>query len=124
MRRRGRRRNVPVAQERQGLRDVMAAEIAKRRQAYAAEVTRRVGDPRIEAAFAAVPREDFAGPPPWRIGSGGLFARTTAGDPANLYDDVLIAIDARRGINNGQPSLHAQSIDALAVREGDTIVQI
>jgi len=104
----------------------VADAIAKRRQAYAAEITRRAGvrDPRIEAAFAAVPREDFAGPPPWRIGSGGLFARTTAGDPANLYDDVLIAIDARRGINNGQPSLHAQSIDALAVREGDTIVQI
>src|SRR5271170_7278381 len=124
MRRRGRRRNVPVAQERQGLRDVMAAEIAKRRQAYAAEVTRRVGDPRIEAAFAAVPREDFAGPPPWRIGSGGLFGQTTGDDPARLYDDVLVAIDVRRGINNGQPSLHAQSIDALGVKVGETVVQI
>src|SRR5277367_356061 len=113
MRRRGRRRNVPVAQERQGLRDVMAAEIAKRRQAYAAEITRRVGDPRIEAAFAAVPREDFAGP-----------RQTTGDDPARLYDDVLVAIDVRRGINNGQPSLHAQSIDALRVKEGETIVQI
>src|SRR5271168_4580986 len=124
MRRRGRRRNVPVAQERQGLRDVMAAEIAKRRQAYAAEITRRVGDPRIEAAFAAVPREDFAGPPPWRIGSGGLFGQTTADDPARLYDDVLVAIDVRRGINNGQPSLHAQSIDALRIKEGESVVQI
>src|SRR5277367_2707874 len=113
MRRRGRRRNVPVAQERQGLRDVMAAEIAKRRQAYAAEITRRVGDPRIEAAFAAVPREDFAGP-----------RQTTGDDPARLYDDVLVAIDARRGINNGQPSLHAQSIDALRIKEGETVVQI
>src|SRR5271168_1493319 len=124
MRRRGRRRNVPVAQERQGLRDVMAAEIAKRRQAYAAEVTRRVGDTRIESAFAAVPREDFAGPPPWRIGSGGLFGQTTGDDPARLYDDVLVAIDARRGINNGQPSLHAQAIDALGLKEGETVVQI
>ena len=102
----------------------MAAEIAKRRQAYAAEITRRVSDPRIEAAFAAVPREDFAGPPPWRTGSGGFFGQTTSDDPARLYDDVLIAIDARRGINNGQPSLHAQSIDALGVKEGDTVVQI
>jgi protein-L-isoaspartate(D-aspartate) O-methyltransferase len=102
----------------------MADAIAKRRQTYAAEVTRRVSDPRIEAAFAAVPREDFAGPPPWRIGSGGIFGQTTADDPARLYDDVLIAIDARRGINNGQPSLHAQSIDALGVKEGETVVQI
>src|SRR5271170_5837530 len=102
----------------------MADGIAKRRQAYAAEITRRVSDPRIAAAFAAVPREDFAGPPPWRIGSGGLFGRTASHDPARLYDDVLVAIDASRGINNGQPSLHAQSIDALAVKDGDTVVQI
>jgi len=102
----------------------MADEVAKRRRAYAAQITRRVSDRRIEAAFAAVPREDFAGPPPWRIGSGGLFGRTTSDDPARLYDDVLVAIDARRGINNGQPSLHAQSIDALALKEGETVVQI
>jgi protein-L-isoaspartate(D-aspartate) O-methyltransferase len=99
-------------------------EIAKRRQAYAAEIARRLSDPRIEAAFAAVPREDFAGPPPWRIGSGGLFGQTTGDDPARLYDDVLVAIDARRGINNGQPSLHAQSIDALRLKEGETVVQV
>jgi protein-L-isoaspartate(D-aspartate) O-methyltransferase len=104
----------------------MADRIARRRQAYAAEITRRAGvsDPRIEAAFAAAPREVFAGPPPWRIGSGGAYGQTSEDDPARLYDDVLIAIDARRGINNGQPSLHAQSIDALDVREGDTVVQI
>jgi protein-L-isoaspartate(D-aspartate) O-methyltransferase len=104
----------------------MTHSIAKRRQAYAAEVTRSAGvsDLRIEAAFAAVPREDFAGPPPWRIGSGGVFGLTSSDDPARLYEDVLIAIDARRGINNGQPSLHAQSIDALALKEGETVVQI
>ena len=122
---RGRRtRRIVLVKLEQGLRDVMADEIAKRRQAYAAEVTRRVEDPRIEAAFAAVPREDFAGPPPWRIGSGGLFGRTASDDPARLYDDVLVAIDVRRGINNGQPSLHAQSIDALRIKEGETVVQI
>ena len=59
----------------------MAEEIAKRRHAYAAEIARGVGDPRVEAAFAATPREDFAGPPPWRIGSGGLFGRTIGGRP-------------------------------------------
>ena len=104
----------------------MEDRIVERRQAYAAEITRRadVRDPRIEKAFAAVPREDFAGPPPWHIGSGGLFGRTSDDDPASLYDDVLIAIDQRRGINNGQPSLHALSIDALGVKEGETVVHI
>lgn len=106
------------------MRGAVADEIAKRRRAYAAEVTRGAGDPTIEAAFATVPREDFAGPPPWRIGSGGLFGQTTTDDPARFYEDVLVAIDARRGINNGQPSLHAQSIDALGVKEGETVVQI
>src|SRR5277367_6697798 len=107
-------------------RDGVADRLAKRRHAYAAEITRsaHVQDPRIEAAFAAVPREDFAGRPPWRIGSGGLFGLTSANDPARLYEDVLVAIDAERGINNRQPSLHAQSIDALGVKEGETVLQI
>ena len=104
----------------------MTDRIARRRRAYAAEIARRAGisDPRIEAAFASVPREDFAGSPPWRIGSGGLFGQSSSSDPARLYEDVLIAIDAERGINNGQPSLHAQSIAALELREGETVVQI
>jgi protein-L-isoaspartate(D-aspartate) O-methyltransferase len=104
----------------------VADRLAKRRQAYAAEITRRAGvsDPRIGAAFAAVPREDFAGNPPWRIGSGGVSGLTSDDDPARLYEDVLVAIDPRRGINNGQPSLHAQAIDALGLKEGETIAQI
>ena len=104
----------------------MTDSIARRRQAYAAEVARRAGisDPRIEAAFASVPREDFAGSPPWRIGSGGLFGQSLSDDAARLYEDVLVAIDAERGINNGQPSLHALSIAALELKAGDTVVQI
>ena len=104
----------------------MADRVAECRRAYAAEITRRggVADPRIEAAFAAVPREDFAGPPPWRIGSGGLFGQASSDDPSRLYEDVLVAIDPARGVNNGQPSLHALSIDALALKEGDTAVQV
>jgi len=104
----------------------VAERIARRRQAYAAEITRRAGvrDARIEAAFAAVPREDFAGSPPWRVGSGGFFGLASCHDPARLYEDVLVAIDPARGVNNGQPSLHAQSIAALELKEGETIVQV
>jgi protein-L-isoaspartate(D-aspartate) O-methyltransferase len=104
----------------------VADRVRERRQAYAAEITRsaHVQDPRIEKAFAAVPREDFVGNPPWRIGSGGLFGLTSSDDPIRLYEDVLVAIEPERGINNGQPSLHAQAIDALGVKEGETAVHI
>ena len=103
----------------------MADPVAKR-HAYAAEIMRlaNVQNPRLEAAFAAVPREDFAGPPPWRIGSGGFFGLISSDDPERLYEDVLVAIDAERGINNGQPSLHARSIDALGLKEGETVLHI
>jgi protein-L-isoaspartate(D-aspartate) O-methyltransferase len=95
------------------------------RKAYAAEIARRARarDPRVEKAFAAVPREDYSGPPPWFV-SGGGFGSAGETDLARLYDDALVAIDAGRGINNGQPSLHALSIDALGLKEGDTVVQI
>jgi protein-L-isoaspartate(D-aspartate) O-methyltransferase len=106
-------------------RDSMTDRVQKRRLAYAAEVTRsaHVQDPRIEAAFAAVPREDFAGAPPWLVGAGP-FGFASVSDPERLYEDVLVGIDARRGVNNGQPSLHAQSIAALALKEGETVVQV
>jgi protein-L-isoaspartate(D-aspartate) O-methyltransferase len=104
----------------------MADRISERRLAYAAEVMRsaRVQDERIEAAFAVVPRQDFAGPAPWRIGGGSLFGMTTSDNPADLYADVLVAIDDERGINNGQPSLHALAIGALSPQAGETIVHI
>jgi protein-L-isoaspartate(D-aspartate) O-methyltransferase len=103
----------------------MQDRIVERRQAYAAEITRRAGvrDSRVEKAFAAIPREDFAGPPPWQIGSG-VYGRASESDPVRLYDDVLVAIDPGRGINNGQPSLHALCIDALGVKEGETVVHV
>ncbi len=78
--------------------------------------------PELEAAYAAVPREDFSGPPPWRVdwrGRGG-----GERDVASLYDDVLVTIDAGRGINNGQPSLHARCLAALALEEGETVLHI
>ncbi len=96
----------------------------KLRRDYAARIMRLAGvvDPRLQAAYAAVPREEFLGPPPWHVAWRGL----TGGeeDVASLYDDVLVAIDAQRGINNGQPSLHAQCLAALAVREGETVLHI
>lgn len=95
------------------------------RRAYAADICRRAGvrDSRVEAAFAAVPREDFSGPPPWSIACGGYGAELSD-DVRRLYDDVLVAIDSSKGINNGQPSLHAQCIEALGLREGESVAHV
>ncbi|MBV9288633.1 MAG: methyltransferase [Hyphomicrobiales bacterium] len=98
----------------------------KLRETYARDITRRGGvkDARVREAFAAVRREDFCGPPPWFV-SGGLFGATGGrGDVESLYDDVLVAIDPARGINNGQPSLHARAIEALALHEGETVLHV
>lgn len=90
-----------------------------------------VRDTRVEQAFAAVPREPFAGPPPWFIISGNWFggkrppySETPGDDPAFLYHDALIALDRVRGINIGQPSLHAHFLDAIAIVEGETVLQV
>lgn len=86
--------------------------------------TAGVTDPRIEAAFASVRREDFAGEGPWSIAAGAGYVETPDDDPAYLYQNCLIAIDARRRVNIGQPTLHANRIEALAVQPGDTVVHV
>jgi protein-L-isoaspartate(D-aspartate) O-methyltransferase len=114
-----------------------AAEIRSRklRAFYARLVTERGGatNPRIEQAFAAVPREPFAGPAPWFVLNLSpwniarpprRYLETPDDDPAFLYHDSLIALDPARGINIGEPSLHARCLDALAPQPGETVVQI
>lgn len=90
--------------------DQLTDEVMAARQFYAEELrfTARIRSPAVVAAFAAVPREDFVGRAPWLIRSpmGAAEYWTTDGaDPRTVYHDVLIALDAVRGINNGQPSL-------------------
>jgi len=100
--------------------------LAERRAAYAREVLALSGtdDHAVEAAFAKVPREAFLGPPPWLIGSGGTASWSTTGDAAALYQDVLVALDRAKGINNGQPSLHARCIAALDLTKQDHVLHV
>ena len=90
-------------------------------------------DPRVEQGFAAVPREPFAGPGPWSVMAlrpsesrprEECYVRTPNDDPAFLYQNTLIALDAARGINIGEPSLHARCLDQLAPREGETVLHV
>lgn len=100
---------------------------ARLRGFFARYVAAKAGakDPRIEQAFATVARESFAGPGPWQIKvTGGPYLETPDDDPAYLYHDWLVALDAAQGINIGEPGLHARCLDALALRPGETVLHI
>jgi protein-L-isoaspartate(D-aspartate) O-methyltransferase len=81
-------------------------------------------DPRLERAFQLVPREAFMGPGPWRIGVYRKYFETPDADPAYLYQNVLVALDADKGINNGEPFLHAIWLAAVSPQAGDTVCHI
>jgi protein-L-isoaspartate(D-aspartate) O-methyltransferase len=100
--------------------------LATSRAAYARTVLARYGvnDPIVEAAFAKVPREAFLGPPPWWFGSGGPLTWSETSQPELLYQDTLVSLDRAKGINNGQPSLHALCIAALHLTRTDHVLHI
>jgi protein-L-isoaspartate(D-aspartate) O-methyltransferase len=98
-----------------------------RRRFYAEEL-RAAANLQSEAlvkAFATVPREHFLGPGPWEVYFPGFnWYWTTDADPKHLYHNVLVAIDGKRGINNGHPAFLALLIDALELQTGDHIVHV
>ncbi len=96
------------------------------RHFYAQFVVNSAGssDKRLIAAFAAVPREDFLGPGPWRVFTPVGYLQTISAEPYLLYQDVLVGIDAFQGVNNGQPSLHARCLAAVAPASGETVVHV
>jgi protein-L-isoaspartate(D-aspartate) O-methyltransferase len=106
-------------------------DLVTRRRAYAEEL-RTVARLRSEAlveAFARVPREHFLGPGPWQIVVRASldhveYQATEDADPGRLYHNVLVAIDANRMLNNGQPAGLASWIDALDLKAGETAVHI
>ena len=91
------------------------SELAIVRRAYAKQIMAAAGveDRRVEAALAAVRREQFLGPGPWPILRWGRgYVPTPSRDPAYLYADVLVGIIPERDLNNGLPSFLAALIAA------------
>ncbi|MDX8480212.1 protein-L-isoaspartate O-methyltransferase [Mesorhizobium sp. VK24D] len=84
----------------------------------------RSADPRIEEVFASVPREAFLGPGPWTVFAGDGRFETPSADPSYLYQNVLVVLDADRGINNGEPLLHAMWIGKVEPKPGETVTHI
>ncbi|NLS15555.1 methyltransferase domain-containing protein [Rhizobium sp. P40RR-XXII] len=81
-------------------------------------------DERLERAFRLVRREAFMGPGPWEIVVNGRYIETPSDDPTFLYQNVLVSLDRSKGINNGEPFLHAAFLGAVAPKPGETVVQI
>src|ERR1700722_15533156 len=105
------------------------AELAQARRWFAEELAHvaAVRSPAVVAAFASVPREYFVGAGPWRILSpmrSGDYWSTPDADPRHLYHDILVAIDEKRGLNNGEPSLWAGLCDQLDLARGARFVHV
>jgi len=80
----------------------------------------------VVEAFATVPRERFLGPGPWTMRGffeGGPYS-PDGDDPALVYHNVSIAIDASRDLYNGQPGLVARWLEDLAIPKGARVVHV
>jgi protein-L-isoaspartate(D-aspartate) O-methyltransferase len=81
-------------------------------------------DPRLERIFDLVPREAFVPRGPWQVMVGDRYVETPSADPRYLYQNMLVALDAEKRINNGEPFLHAAWIGAVAPQPGEIVTHI
>ncbi len=105
-----------------------AATLAIVRRAYARQMLALAGasgDHRLEAAFAAVPRERFLGDPPWGlVGTNASRILCETNDPVVLYQPFLVQLVPTQRINNGSPVLHAQWLHQAGLAPGDRVVHV
>jgi protein-L-isoaspartate(D-aspartate) O-methyltransferase len=52
------------------------------------------------------------------------YIETPDDDPAIVYQDIVIAIAPDKGLNNGQPSLHAKCLAAAAPKAGEQVLHV
>jgi len=101
--------------------------IEEHRLFFANLITAQAGIPpgsEIAAAFASTPREQFVGPPPWRIFTRTGYVEAPSDDPSFLYQDVVVPLSSEGSLNNGQPTLHAFCLAALAPKMGEHVVHV
>ena len=87
----------------------------------------RVRSADLVEALAHVPREDFVGPGPWQVMRPPFttgYVETPDADPSHLYDTVVVALDASRCLNNGEPSGLTAWLDALDIMSGIRFLHI
>lgn len=100
--------------------------LATARRAFAADLTAKaqLRSQEVIEAFATVPREHFLGPSPWTVLDPSDLLPRMATDPMDLQRNVLVVIDAARGLNNGEPLLWAWLFDELAVQPGERVLHV
>jgi protein-L-isoaspartate(D-aspartate) O-methyltransferase len=81
-------------------------------------------DPRLERIFGFVAREAFLTPGPWQLMVNGRYVETPSADPVYIYSKSPVALDSSRGVNCGEPYLHAAWLGAVAPQPGEDIVHI
>jgi len=107
-----------------------SAALKAQRRWFADEIrwSAKLRSTRLVEALATVPRESFLGRGPWQILGDRAFHRgyeeTADSDPGHLSHNVLVAIDARRRLNNGLPSFLASLIDQLDPKPGEIVCHI
>jgi protein-L-isoaspartate(D-aspartate) O-methyltransferase len=78
--------------------------------------------------LATIAREDCVGPGPWKIMRAEEMAKgyqqTPDANPRHLYDNVLVALDERRLLNNGEPSGLLLFLDGLALAPGEKFLHV
>src|SRR5579872_7368197 len=98
---------------------------ARHRYAELVRSSAQIRSERLVRALSEVPREDFLGPGPWKSMRHTFplkYEDTPDANPAHIYDDVLVALDFARGLNNGLPSALARWIDATDIAPGERVV--
>jgi protein-L-isoaspartate(D-aspartate) O-methyltransferase len=104
--------------------------IDRARRAYAADIVTRAGvkSPFLEQAFGSVKRENFVGLGPWQLIRPGQFeagyTTTPDSNARRLYENVLVALDPARNLNNGEPVTLARWLDALVLQPGGKFLHI
>jgi protein-L-isoaspartate(D-aspartate) O-methyltransferase len=102
-------------------------ELSAVRRQYAELIRQRaeLRSERLVNALSEVPREDYLGPGPWKIMRFVFplkYEDTPDANPTRVYDDVLVALDAHRGLNNGLPSGNARWLDTMDIQPGEHVV--
>jgi protein-L-isoaspartate(D-aspartate) O-methyltransferase len=104
--------------------------VAAARAAYAEKIRGLVGlrSESLRRGLATVPREAFVGPGPWKLMYGGQvglgYTDTPNADPAHIYDNVLVALDPERLLNNGEPAALLRWFDSLELRPGERFLHV
>ncbi|MBB4570304.1 protein-L-isoaspartate O-methyltransferase family protein [Rhizobium leucaenae] len=88
-------------------------------------------DERFERIFELVPREAFLGPGPWHIAVHPWkksyrhrYIETPSDNPVHVNQNVLVALDRTKGINNGEPMLHAAWLGSVNPQGGEVVTHI